>query len=136
MLAPDRELVMPVANMLEAAARAGVRADEWRAQDQPAAPRPAGADLYPAVDGGPGSGAHGVDPAPVRTRRRRRHTRLGPFAGARPGRRPGHVRSQRVAPLRLQGGGQQRLPGRGAADLRARALAAVTELGRLPAPPG
>src|ERR1700751_4237014 len=97
MLTGRGDLVMPVANMLEAALRAAGRGDEWRTQDRATSPGAAGVDLPAAVDRRPGAGAHRVHVAPVRASRCRGRARVGPLAGAGPRRRPRTVRSQHAA---------------------------------------
>ena len=129
------ELVMPVANMLAAAARAGA-CGERRAQNHPKPPQPPGAGLPAPVNGRPGPRAQRVHDAPVRAGRRRCRPGLGPLPGAGARRRPGPVRAQHPGAARLQGGGEQGLPGPGGAGAGAGGLPAVAQLRGLPAPAG
>src|SRR6516225_6591439 len=70
MLAPTRDLVAPVANMLMAALVGGGGRDEQRRCDHPAPSGPPGADLSAPVHADPGAGTPPVDGPAIRPGRR------------------------------------------------------------------
>ena len=112
------DLVMPVANMLLAAVRAGgVSHDKQPEQDHPQPPRPFSDCVRPAIESGPGPGQPGVHRAAIRHDRRSQAAWMGPGTDSGYRRRSGYFRPQRLGQAGLPGSGASGMPWRDRCDL-------------------
>ena len=129
MAEPERDAVMIVANMVEAALAAGL-ADDRRRQDHRCASGATGGSVCAPVQYSPGARAHRVDRAPIRAGARGCPARVERHTNFRNRRRSGSLGPHRVRSLRVQGAGGSSLRWRGGSDPGNRDIASGAEFSR------